>query len=148
QVSYLPSDITVDILRNAIKITPNKEIQSFLVNFSMDYPMIAKAELILNSLIDQYNQDVTYDKAQVTRATSNFITSRLNLIAKDLADADSKVADFKDKNSLVDMQEEARLYMQSATSNEQKLLEYQTQLKLAEMMGEMVSDKNYDLLPS
>src|SRR5690606_21093163 len=78
QVSYLPTDIMVDILRNTVQIAPNKEIQSFLVNFSMDYPLIAKSELILNSLIEQYNQDVTYDKAQVTRATSKFITSRLD----------------------------------------------------------------------
>src|SRR5690606_23696104 len=76
EVNYLPADITVDILRNTVQITPNKETASFLVNFSMDYPLIAKSELILNSLIDQYNQDVTYDKAQVTRATSKFITSR------------------------------------------------------------------------
>src|SRR5690606_38469080 len=134
QISYIPSDITVDILRSMVQITPNKEIQSFLVNFSMDYPLIAKAELILNSLIEQYNQDVTYDKAQVTRATSKFITSRLELISRDLAEADSKVADFKDRNSLMDMQEEARLYMQNATENERKLVEYQTQLSLADMM--------------
>src|SRR5690606_32901532 len=108
EISYIPSNITVDIIRNLVQITPNKEAQSFLVNFSMDYPLISKAELILNSLIDQYNEDVTYDKAQVTRATSKFITSRLDLIASDLAEADSKVADFKDRNSLMDMQAEAR----------------------------------------
>src|SRR5690606_9861343 len=120
QISYIPADITVDILLSMVQITPNKEAQSFLVNFSMDYPLIAKSELILNSLIDQYNEDVTYDKAQVTRATSKFITSRLDLISRDLAEADSRVADFKDRNSLMDMQEEARLYMRNATENEQK----------------------------
>src|SRR5690606_34024891 len=66
QISYMPTDVMVDILRNTVQIMPNRETQSFLVNFSMDYPLIAKSELILNSLIDQYNQDVTYDKAQVT----------------------------------------------------------------------------------
>src|SRR5690606_23577276 len=111
EISYIPADITVDILRDMVQIMPNKEAQSFLVNFSMDYPLISKSELILNSLIDQYNEDVTYDKAQVTRATSKFITSRLDLISRDLAEADSRVADFKDRNNLMDMQEEARLYM-------------------------------------
>src|SRR5690606_22147266 len=148
QISYIPSDITVDILRNAVQITPNKEAQSFLVNFSMDYPLIAKAELIINSLIDQYNQDVTYDKAQVTRATSKFITSRLDLISADLAEADSRLADFKDRNSLMDMQAEAQLYMQNATENERKLVEYQTQLSLADMMRDATSSTEYNLLPS
>src|SRR5690606_23619006 len=148
QISYIPSDITVDILRNAVQITPNKETASFLVNFSMNYPLIAKSELILNSLIDQYNQDVTYDKAQVTRATSKFITSRLDLISADLAEADSRVADFKDRNSLMDMQAEAQLYMQNATENERKLVEYQTQLSLADMMRDAISSTEYSLLPS
>src|SRR5690606_6948466 len=112
QITYQPPAVTVDALRAAVQITPNKEVQSFLINFSMDYPLISKAELIINSLIDQYNQDVTYDKAQVTRATSAFINSRLELISKDLEEADSKVADFKDRNNMTDMEAEARLYMQ------------------------------------
>src|SRR5690606_31788692 len=118
--------VTVDKIREAIEIRPNRENQSFLVNFSLDHPLISKAELIINSLIEQYNQDVTYDKAQVTRATSNFINSRLDLISADLAEADSKVADFKDRNNMTDMDAEARLYMQNVTDNERKLLDYQT----------------------
>ena len=148
QVTYIPRDLTVDILRDAVSISPHQETQSFLVNFSMNYPLIAKAELVLNSLIKQYNDDVTYDKAQVTRATSNFINSRLELISDDLQEADSKVADFKDRNNMTDMEAEARLYMENASDNERKLVEYQTQLKLAEMMGEAVSDESIALLPS
>src|SRR5690606_3280494 len=82
EISYIPADITVDILRNMVQIMPNKEAQSFLVNFSMDYPLIAKSELILNSLIDQYNQDVTYDKVHVTRSTSKMLTSRYQSISR------------------------------------------------------------------
>src|SRR5690606_16087895 len=106
------------------------------------------AALILNSLIEQYNADVTEDKALVTRATSNFINSRLDLISKDLAEADSKVADYKDRNQMVDMQTEAQLYMQNATDNERKLVEYQTQLSLADMMREASASEDYTLLPS
>src|SRR5690606_13166656 len=113
-----------------------------------NYPLISKAELIINSLIEQYNQDVTYDKAQVTRATSSFINSRLELISKDLEEADSKVADFKDRNNMTDMEAEARLYMQSATENESKLIDYQTQLNLAGMMRQSVDEDSENLLPS
>ena len=148
QISYTPVEMAMDRLREQVQIFPNSERQSFLVNFSMDYPLIDKAELIVNSLVDQYNQDVTYDKAQVTRSTSAFINSRLKLISKDLEDADSKVADFKDRNQLTDMETEARLYMQNATANEQQLVEYQTQLSLADMMRETAVSGEYNLLPS
>src|SRR5690606_24977477 len=122
--------------------------QSFLINFSFDYPLIPKAELVLNSLIEQYNDDVTYDKAQVSRATSAFINSRLELISDDLEEADSRVADFKDRNNMTDMEAEARLYMENATQNELRLIEYETQLRLADMMRETADDDNYGLLPS
>src|SRR5690606_32166133 len=112
------------------------------------YPLIPKAELILNSLIVQYNHDVSFDKAQVSRATSKFITSRLELISDDLAQADSKVADFKDKNSLMDMKVEAELYLRNATENDKKLVEYKTQLSLANMVREATVGGDYKLLPS
>src|SRR5690606_15102074 len=148
QINYTPVEVAIDRLREQVQIMPNSERQSFLVNFSMNHASIDKAELIINSLIDQYNQDVTYDKAQVTRATSAFINSRLELIAKDLEEADTKVADFKDRNQLTDMEAEARLYMQTATANEQQLVEFQTQLNLADMMRQTATEGEYNLLPS
>src|SRR5690606_33952470 len=118
QVVYLPAERVVDGIRGGVEIVPNSQTQSFLVNFSLNYPLISKAELIINSLIEQYNQDVTYDKAQVTRATSSFINSRLELISKDLEEAHSEVAEYKDRNQLTDMEAEAQLYMQTATEND------------------------------
>src|SRR5690606_18963496 len=147
-ITYQPVSTTIDELLELVKISPNKDKQSFVVNFSMEHADREKAALILNSLIEQYNADVTEDKALVTRATSNFINSRLDLISKDLAEADSKVADYKDRNQMVDMQTEAQLYMQNATDNERKLVEYQTQLSLADMMREASASEDYTLLPS
>src|SRR5690606_8106443 len=35
QISYMPAGIMVDVLRGMVQVAPNKEAQSFLVNFSM-----------------------------------------------------------------------------------------------------------------
>src|SRR5690606_27977299 len=128
--------------------TPNKEKQSYVVNFSMNSGNIQKAELIINSLIEQYNKDVMEDKTRLSKATTQFIDSRLELISKNLAEADSKVADYKDKNNLVDMSSEVQLYMQNASENERKLVEYQTQLRVADMMGASINSNSGNLLPS
>src|SRR5690606_29360230 len=119
----------VDNLLQNIQVTPNKEKQSFIVNFALNHSNRDKAALILNSLIEQYDTDATEDKIKVTRATSDFINNRLDLISKDLSSSDSKVADYKDRNNLVDMSSEVQMYMQNATDNERKLIEYQTQLR-------------------
>lgn len=146
-VTISPIDRIVDGLLTDVQVSPNKDKQSFIVNFSMNSPNREKAILIINSLIEQYNDDVTYDKNRLIEATSDFINSRLKLISDDLATADSKVADFKDRNSLIDMSSEARLYMETASENEKKLVEYQTQLMLADMIGSSVGE-GYALLPS
>src|SRR5690606_30285623 len=137
-IDVQPVQIIVDNLLGAIQVTPNKEKQSFIVNFSMSHPNREKAAIILNSLVEQYDADATEDKVKVTRATSDFINNRLALITKDLSSSDSKVANYKDRNNLVDMSSEVQMYMQNATENERKLIEYQTQLRLADMMRESV----------
>src|SRR5690606_1989837 len=62
--------------------------------------------------------------------------------------ADSKVANFKDNNNMVDMSSEVQLYMQNASENERKLIEFETQLRLADMMGGVITGDEGALLPS
>ena len=146
-VKITPIDLVIDALLSAIDVMPNKDKQSFIVNFTMNSTNRDKAIRILNSLVEQYNEDVSTDKNRLTRATSDFINSRLKLISEDLTSADSRVAEYKDRNSLVDMSSEAQLYMQTSSENEKKLVDYETQLKLADMMTSSIAD-DYVLLPT
>lgn len=146
-ITLRPIDRVVELLMKDVQVTPNKEKQSYIVNFSMNSANVDRAKLIINAIVEQYNQDVTNDKNKVVRATSEFIDSRLKLIGDDLASADSRVADYKDKNSTIDMGSEAQLYMNTAADNDKKLVEYQTQLMLADMMASSMVD-DFGLLPS
>src|SRR5690606_36980085 len=119
-ISFIPQNYSIDELLELIQITPNKEKQSYVVKYSINSGSIEKAKLILNSIIDQYNKDVTDDKTRISKATTEFIDSRLELISKNLSEADSKVADYKDRNNMIDMRSEIQLYMQSASENERK----------------------------
>ncbi|UZJ65468.1 hypothetical protein OKW96_04550 [Sphingobacterium sp. KU25419] len=108
-----------------------------------------KAELILNSLIDIYNADLTNDKLRTTRATSEFINKRLILISKDLSGADEEAADFKSANSMVDMATEAGVFLNTASENDKKVLEYKTQLQLVDHVSDFLKgEQEGKLLPS
>ena len=149
EIAVIPKDWAVDGLRGAINIMPGKEMQSFIVNFSMVSGLGKKSELVLNSLIDIYNADLTNDKLRMTRATSDFINKRLMLISKDLSGADEEVADFKSSNSLVDMGTEAGVYLNNASENEKKVLEHRTQLQLVDHMNDFLKkEAEGKLLPS
>lgn len=148
EIDIVPIEKVVDGLLTNINITPNgKEKQSYIVNLSMNHTNRKKAALIINSVIEQYDLDAKEDKLKLTKATSEFINNRLALITKDLSQSDSKVATYKDQNNLIDMRSEVQMYMESAADNERKLIEYQTQLRLADMMRESVTDE-MKLLPS
>src|SRR5690606_21562172 len=148
-IAVHPIEAVVDNLLQAVQVTPNKEKQSLIVNFSITGPLREKSELILNTLIDVYNNDVTEDKSKVTRATSDFINSRLQLIGEDLADADKKVEDFKSSNRLMDVETEAEMNIQNLTEIDKRVLDARTQLQLVDYMRESISgNDDLQLLPT
>src|SRR5690606_29417946 len=104
RIILTPIERAVDDFQKLIQISPNSEKQSYIVNFSMTGPLKEKSQLVVNSLIDIYNMDMYTDKAKVTKATSTFIYTRLQLIGQDLASADKKVVGFKSANRLMDIQ--------------------------------------------
>ena len=148
-VNVIPKDWAIDANLSAIAIVPSKEMQSYIVNFSMISTTNKKAELIINSLIDVYNADLTNDKLRMTRATSDFINKRLMLISKDLSGADEEAAEFKAANSMVDMATEAGVFLNTASDNDKKVLEYRTQLQLVDHMNDYLKNQEVGkLLPS
>ena len=148
KVTYQPINKSIDFVIGSVDMAQNKDKQSYVVNLTMENSLREKAELILNSIIQKYNEDVSNDKNQVNKATTDFINKRLELISVELSDADRNVANFKDDNRLVDMANEAQLYLQTATENEKRLLEAETQLTLATLMKESIKPDNSSLLPS
>jgi len=148
-INVIPIDWAIDGNLASINISPSKELQSYVVNFSMLSTLDKKAELVLNSLIDTYNADLTNDKLRMTRATSEFINKRLLLISKDLSGADEQAAEFKSNNSMVDMATEAGVFLNNASENDKKVLEYRTQLKLVDHMSDFLKNQEVGkLLPS
>lgn len=142
-------DRTIDQLQKLVQISPNTEKQSYIINFSITGPVIEKSKIILNSLIDQYNQDVSDDNNKVTQATSKFINSRLELIGKDLDLADKKVQDYKSANNMTDLSAESELNLKTLSEADKDVLEKRTQVQLVDYMRESMN-KNSDLqlLPS
>src|SRR5699024_1418295 len=94
-VRYRPAEKLIGSLERQIQLTPNKDKQSFIVNLSMNSSLPKKAEQVLDTLVKKYNDDITRDRRRVVDATTEFITSRLEIVSEDLKEADAHVAQFK-----------------------------------------------------
>src|SRR5699024_3988730 len=148
EISYRPVEKMIACLGEAIEIQPGKDQQSYIVNLSLNSALPQKAVIILNTLVEEYNADISNDKKRILKATSDFINSRLNVVSKDMESADRDVAEFKGGNRVMDMSSEPQLYLNSAAETETKLIEVQTQLQVAEMMRSSLEPDNSELLPS
>lgn len=131
-----------------IKISPNGEKTSKIINFAQVNQAPKIAELFINQLILQYNKDLVEDNSRLTKATSIFIENRLDTVAHNLKKVDSNLQNFKVRNDLTDIASEADLFLKGASESEKKILDINNQLQLVEYMSGALASNKGDLLPS
>lgn len=120
-----------------------------LLELSMDDPVKAKAQDILDQLILEYNREAIEDKNLVARNTAKFIDERLQIINQELDSVETGKENFKEANNLTDIKAESELIIENASEYNKKEQELGTQLELANtMIDYLKSDSKSDLLPA
>ena len=74
------------------------------------------------------------DKNQISKNTADFINERLQFITAELSTVEGESQGFKQRNNLVDVETDAKVYLESDKVAEEKLMAANTQLKLADYM--------------
>jgi uncharacterized protein involved in exopolysaccharide biosynthesis len=83
-----------------------------------------RAETILNTLIQVYEEEWQKNKVSDAAISTNFINERIQGIEQELSGLDTNIAQFRGKNLLPDYEEAAKMYMKNAS------LTYEAQLKV------------------
>lgn len=126
------------------------EKKSTFINLSIQDVSTRRADDVLNTLIQVYNDNWIKDKNLIAISTSAFINERLKVIEHELGDVDDNISDFKSKNLLPDIAKASDLYMQQSTENDKHLLALSGQLAIAGYIRQYMNDPvhNWQLLPS
>jgi len=105
---------------------------------------------VVNNLIKQHNADAIADKNQVSKNTAEFINERIKYITSELSDVEQEAEAFKAKNRLVDVESEAKLYLETGSAGELQIVEANTQKALADYMFEYIvkHESGIDLIPA
>ena len=114
------SEAVATAYRNRIKSAVASKMSS-IINLSLADVVPQRAEDIMNTLINVYNDDAVQDKQIVAEATSRFITERLQVLGDELRVVDGDIKRFKDKNSIVDIRTEATRRTEGAMRYEQEI---------------------------
>lgn len=124
--------------------------ESTILNLSINDEVPARADDLLVTLVEVYNEHWMHDKNLIAESTSEFITERLNTLSKELGDVDQKISDYKSSNLMPNLQEASSMYMQQSGKNANELIQLNNQLSMAIYIKEYLSDKNRagQLLPT
>lgn len=135
--------------RTAMKSSVANKMSS-IINISLNDIVAKRAEDIINTLIDVYNEDAVNDKQQIAEATADFIDVRLAIISKELGAVDSDIKTFKTRNSMVDIQAETEKNLTVSTKLQADALSVESQLEMSKFIKDYLNDpqKENSLIPA
>ena len=102
---------------------------SAVIDLTYNDVNIRRAEDVINTLIDVYNESWVKDKNQIAVATSEFINERLKMI--ELGGVDNKISTYKSQTLTPDLAGSTALAMQQASVSDNKARELENQLYMA-----------------
>ncbi|MFT4646354.1 MAG: tyrosine-protein kinase Etk/Wzc, partial [Planctomycetota bacterium] len=148
-VSLRGRDKVIDSYRERIKVNAVDKNSSVLT-LSLQDAVKTKAEDILNELVRQYNIDAIKDKNIVSEKTKDFIQDRLKSVGSDLSIIQDNVKKYKIEFGITGLSAEGELALQAVSFNNQKVVEVQSQLSLANWIQKKLNreSKENDVLPT
>lgn len=133
----------VDTYSNALVAELGNE-DATIINLSINDTSIRKAEDILNTLIEVYNENWIRDKNQIAVSTSQFISDRLDVIESELGHVDENISSYKSEHLLPDVQAASSLYMAQSAENNKELSTLNNQLSTAQYIRRELNTKQLD----
>lgn len=134
-------DATASYYRNAVNSNVVNK-QASIINITLKDRVPKRAEDVINTLIDTYNNDAVMEKRRVAVATSDFINERLGIITKELRDVDANIESFKTDNKMYDIQSEVTRSMTESSKYKVDGLSVDNQIRMAEFLKQYLLNEN------
>ena len=137
-----------DYFKKEVKVELTDD-NATLLQFGLESTVPQKARDILDQLIFEYNKEAIQDKNEVALSTARFIDERLAIINEELDTVEVGIEEFKEDNSLTDIEAEGKLILENASDYRRREQELATQLAIAQSMLSYLSDPdlNSEYLP-
>ncbi len=142
-----PRVITREILANLNIKTLNK--LSSILNIRYRDEISQRAEIIVDKLIDMYNQTVMDDKNTLAENTLKFVDERLNAVSKDIDSIEKLVQSYKTSSGSSDISSQGQLYLKNVSENDQELGRLNMQLGVLDQLQYSIqSNSSGGLMPA
>ena len=96
-------------MSQALKIEQTNESATIL-NISMETENTELGKAVINDLMKEYSKMNVEDKREISKITMQFIDERLDTIKNELGTVESGLLNFREKNQVIDLPEQSKLY--------------------------------------
>ena len=127
-----------------------KQKDANVISVSTVTDMPSHGRDVIQKLIDLYNVESVIDKTMIAKNTEAFLNERLFLMEEELAEAEQNEVLYQELHDIVDIEEEAGLFLQENAEYRKKLTEIETQLNLVQFVLDFVADDKHSnqLIPA
>ena len=127
-----------------------KQKDANVISVSTVTDMPSHGRDVIQKLIDLYNAESVIDKTMIAKNTEAFLNERLFLMEEELAEAEQNEVLYQELHDIVDIEEEAGLFLQENAEYRKKLTEIETQLNLVQFVLDFVADDKHSnqLIPA
>ena len=138
-VSWVNSRAKAKAFANNLSATVSGK-QTSVVVLALEDTYASRAENILNTLIDVYNDEWVHDKNRSARNTTDFINERLVVIEQELGGIETDLKEYKEQNKLTDMQALSASYLEESSEYATKSFEVNNQLSIAQYIRDYLTE--------
>ena len=128
------------ILEELTLATTNKNTSVIALTFETKNKQ--RGQKILNDIIDAYANAAIDDKRQIAEFTLDFIEDRLSLVTSQLDSVERDIETFKETNSIVDLSQQGKLFLESVRSQDEELNKIAIQLSVVRDVENYVNGKS------
>ncbi len=148
-VKRSPMIATIEAFSKKVKIDlPDNKAST--VELSITDKTIQRAEDILNTIVDVYNENWIDSRNMISTATNKFINERLVTIEQELGNVDKDISSYQSEHMVPDVKQAAELYMAEDQRANDQILEINNQLQMARFMRQYLNDATHrnEVLPA
>lgn len=123
--------------------------EASVVELSVTDGSSRRAEDVLNTIIQIYNEEWILNKNEVALASSDFIDNRLASLSGELSEVDSDIADYKSDNQIPDLIASASINLSEEQEVRKTLIELSNQQQMAKYLKDYLEKAGnpYGVIP-
>ena len=140
-VQAMPVEAAVGGYLSNLKAEPTSKT-STVIHLTLEDAVPQKGEIILNSLIHEYNQAAIADKNKVAANTLRFVQDRLGMVAGELAAVERNVEDYKSTQGITDLSAQSQSFLQTTRQNDEQLNRVDIQLAALNDLQNFINDQS------